>query len=317
MYGVAIYVRYPLFRLNQKNIQAALLMNILITGGNGQLGKDCEHVFKQHHTVTSVDVEDLDITNPDQVNAVAGKIRPDIIINCAAFTQVDLCETQKEAAENVNANGPQNLAKSARENDSLLVHISTDYVFDGKKKPPGFYTETNIPGPLSHYGRTKLGGERAVMNNTSNYIILRTAWLYGFYGHNFLKAILKKALNQPGTPFKIVSDQFGSPTWSFRLALQIEHLVNNKGRGVYHASSEGYCSWFEFAKYFLERLGIDHHITPCTTDEYPLPAARPKCSILENKRLKSEGLNLMGHWQTDLDEYIRQYGKQLISECRI
>jgi dTDP-4-dehydrorhamnose reductase len=291
-------------------------MNILITGSNGQLGKDCEHVFKKNHTITCVDIEDLDITNADHTDAYVRKIQPDIIINCAAFTQVDACETQRKAADNVNVNGPGNLAKSTRKNKALLVHISTDYIFDGNKKITESYVETNIPSPLSHYGRSKLAGERSVMNNTSNYIILRTAWLYGFYGQNFLKTILNKALRQPETQLKIVNDQFGSPTWSYRLALQIEHLIKNKGQGIYHASSEGHCSWYEFAKYFLEKLNVAHNIIPCTTDEYPTPAVRPKCAILENRRLKNENLNIMQHWQKDVDEYIHQYGKQLITDCQ-
>jgi dTDP-4-dehydrorhamnose reductase len=291
-------------------------MNILITGGNGQLGKDCERVFKKNHTTTCVDIEDLDITDPDQVDVVVKKTRPDIIINCAAFTQVDACETQKKAADNVNVNGPENLAKSARKNNSLLVHISSDYVFNGKKESTESYVEKDFPSPQSYYGRTKLTGERSVLHNTENYIILRTAWLYGFYGHNFLKAILKKTLNQPETQLKIVNDQFGSPTWSFSLAIQIEHLVKNKGWGIYHASSEGSCSWYDFAKYFLKKLDVPHNITPCTTEEYPTPAIRPKCSVLENQRLKKANLNKMNHWQTDLDKYIHQYGDRLIQESR-
>jgi len=288
-------------------------MNILITGSNGQLGKDCEHVFKKNHTITCVDIEDLDITNADHTDAYVGKIKPDIIINCAAFTQVDACETQRKVADNVNINGAQNIAKSARKYNALCIHISTDYIFDGKKNPGESYVETNIPSPLSHYGRSKLAGERSVMNNADNYIILRTAWLYGFSGQNFLKTILNKTLRQPETQIKIVNDQFGSPTWSFRLALQIEHLIENKGRGIYHASAEGYCSWYDFAKYFLEKLDVDHNIIPCTTSEYPTPAVRPKCAILENRRLKNENVNMMEHWQKDVDEYVRQYGKQLIA----
>lgn len=291
-------------------------MNILITGGNGQLGKDCELVLKKNHTTTCVDIEDLDITDPVETDAFIGNIRPDIIINCAAYTLVDACETQRDTAWNVNVTGPENLAKSARKNNALLVHISTDYVFNGEKTPGESYTEKDTPSPLSYYGVTKLSGEQSVITNAPEFVILRTAWLYGFYGHNFLKTILKKALNQPAAQLKIVNDQFGSPTWSFRLALQIEHLVNHNGRGLYHASSEGYCSWFEFAKFFLERLNIEHNIRPCTTNEYLLPAARPKCAILENRQLKAENLNIMQHWQKDLDEYIDQYGKQLIRDCR-
>jgi dTDP-4-dehydrorhamnose reductase len=291
-------------------------MNILITGSNGQLGKDCEHVFKKNHTITCVDIEDLDITNPDQVDAFIRKVQPDIIINCAAFTQVDACETQRKIADNVNINGSENLAQSARKNNSLLIHISTDYIFDGKKNPGESYVETNIPSPQSHYGRSKLAGERSVMNNADKYMILRTAWLYGFYGQNFLKAIHRKALSQPEGQIKIVNDQFGSPTWSFRLALQIEHLIKNKGRGIYHASAEGYCSWYDFAKYFLEKLNVPHNIISCSTSEYPTPAVRPQCAILENRHLKNENVNIMQHWQKDVDEYIRLYGKQLITDCQ-
>jgi dTDP-4-dehydrorhamnose reductase len=287
-------------------------MNILITGGNGQLGKDCELVFSDKHQTTCIDIEDLDITDPDQVEDIVKTIKPDITINCAAFTQVDACETHRKAADNVNVNGAENIAKSARKNNSLLIHISTDYVFDGKKNPGESYVETNIPSPLSHYGRSKLAGERSVMNNADNYMILRTAWLYGFYGQNFLKTILNKAIKQPEAPLKIVKDQFGSPTWSYRLALQIEHLIINNGRGIYHASSEGHCSWYEFAKYFLEKLNVAHNIIPCSTDEYPTPAVRPKCAVLENRHLKSENLNIMQHWQKDVDDYVHQYGKQLI-----
>jgi len=150
------------------------------------------------------------------------------------------------------------------------------------------------------------------MNNADRHIILRTAWLYGFHGQNFLRTILTKALKQPETQLKIVNDQFGSPTWSYRLALQIEHLIKNKGQGIYHASSEGACSWYDFAKYFLEKLDVAHNIIPCTTEEYPTPAVRPKCAILENRRLKNENLNIMQHWQKDVDDYVHQYGKQLI-----
>jgi dTDP-4-dehydrorhamnose reductase len=291
-------------------------MNLLITGGNGQLGRDCFQVFKDRFQTTCVDIEDADITNPEQVDTMVTQTRPDIIVNCAAFTAVDACETQRDAAWAVNAVGPQNLAVSARKNKALLVHISTDYVFNGRKPPTDSYIETHIPSPLSHYGRSKLSGERAVINNTDNFMILRTAWLYGFHGHNFLKTILKKTVNSPETRLKIVNDQFGSPTWSWRLALQIDHLIKNKGQGLYHASSEGSSSWYEFAVYFLEKLNIPANIVPCTTEEYPTPAVRPACSILENRRLKNENLNIMRHWQKDLDDYVRQYGDRLVAECR-
>lgn len=290
-------------------------MNILITGGNGQLGKDCENVFSQNHKVTSLDIEDIDITDFIKLDTSITDIKPDVIINCAAFTNVDACETQKEAAWAVNVTGPENLARCAKNHGARIIHISSDYVFDGGKKPPDTYVETDPTGPLSFYGKTKIEGENAVKHNTDDFIILRTAWLYGFNGHNFLKAILKKALTNPGQSLKIVNDQYGSPTWSFRLARQISHLIDHQAQGLYHASAEKYCTWYELADYFLEKIGVSCDITPCTTKEYPLPAPRPGCSILENKRLKTKGLNLMESWQTDLNLYIDQYGAQLIQDC--
>ncbi|RJP84075.1 MAG: dTDP-4-dehydrorhamnose reductase [Desulfobacteraceae bacterium] len=291
-------------------------MNILITGGRGQLGSDCEQVLKTSHEVTCIDIDELDITDSDSVNQVAGRIRPDTIINCAAFTQVDACETQTETAWRVNAAGPENLARWASAHGARLVHISTDYVFDGGKTPPETYLETDTPNPLSGYGKSKLAGEQAVAAATNDFIILRTAWLYGFHGHNFLKTILKKTLAEPERRLTIVDDQYGSPTWSFRLAQQIRHLLENNARGFYHASAEGYCTWFGLARYFLEKLDIPHQISPCTTDAYPLPATRPPCAILENRRLNDAHLNIMEPWQQDLDLYINRFGPALIEECR-
>ncbi len=290
-------------------------MNILITGSNGQLGKDCERALKPAHTLTCVDIENIDITDVSQIDTAIKAIRPDVIINCAAFTNVDACETRQKAAWAVNVTGPENLAQCAKKYNSRIIHISSDYVFDGKKEPPETYVETDPTGPLSYYGRTKLEGENAVKKNTKDFIILRTAWLYGFNGHNFLKAILKKAMTNPAQPLKIVNDQYGSPTWSYRLAQQISHLIDHQAQGLYHASGESFCTWYEVADYFLEKIGVSCDIIPCTTDEYPLPAIRPGCAILENKRLKTKNLNLMQPWQTDIDEYIDQYGTQLISEC--
>ena len=291
-------------------------MKFLITGANGQLGKDCETVFKNKHQLTCVDIEELDISDTDQVADFVQQVQPDVIINCAAFTRVDACESDRQNADKVNITGPENLAKAGRKTNSLLVHISTDYVFNGNKKPGEAYIETNIPSPVSHYGRTKLAGERSVMNNAKDYMILRTAWLYGFYGQNFVKTILKKALKEPEKTLKIVNDQFGSPTWSYRLALQIDHLIENNGRGIYNASAEGYCTWYAFARYLLEKCDIGHRIEPCTTEEYPTPATRPKCAVLENRRLKNEKCNVMRHWQTDLDEFLIQYKERLIRECQ-
>ena len=322
IFPFVVFVKVPILRYrniftNQTvNLKQDKIMNLLITGANGQLGQDCQKVFQDRYHITSIDIEDADIADPAQAAAVVENTRPDIIINCAAFTQVDQCETDKDTAWRINADGPGILAQNAQKIGALMIHISTDYVFGGQKPPTSAYLETHVPGPLSEYGRGKLRGERAVLGNTNNFMILRTAWLYGFHGHNFLKAILKKALSGQTTPLKIVNDQYGSPTWSFRLALQIDHLIKNNGQGLYHASSEGSCTWYEFAAYFLEKLNVNCDIVPCTTAEYPTPAVRPQCSILENRRLKNENLNIMNHWQKDLDDYIQQHGDRLIAECR-
>lgn len=291
-------------------------MDLLITGANGQLGNDCAQVFRDAHSVTRVDIEDLDITRKDQVHGFIEKIRPDVIINCAAFTQVDLCETKKDLAWAVNVTGAENLALAAAHCGALLVHISTDYVFDGKKPFPDAYSETDEPAPLSYYGITKREGELAVIRATDNHLILRTAWLYGFFGTNFIKTIVKKALAAPDASLKIVDDQFGTPTWSMALARQIAALVQTPARGLYHASAEGACSWFEFARYFLEKLRVPCPIIPCATLDYPLPAVRPACSILENKRLTAEHVNHMRHWKQDLEEFLSLYGNKLLAQCR-
>lgn len=290
-------------------------MNILITGAKGQLGADCGQIFREGHRVTAVDIDELDIANREAVEAAAGRLRPQVILNCAAFTQVDACETQTETAFRVNAQGPENLARWAAANSAILVHVSTDYVFDGNKTPPETYTETDAVNPLSAYGNTKLAGEQAVIRAGGEYLILRTAWLYGGQGHNFLKTILRKTLMEPKRRLTIVNDQYGSPTWSYRLALQIRHLLENNARGLFHASAEGYGTWFDLARYFLEKLNVPHHIAPCATADYPLPARRPACAILENQRLKELGLNVMEPWRADIDRFVAQFAPQLTAEC--
>ncbi len=290
-------------------------LKIIIFGGNGQLGKDCQTVFKNDYQIISVDIDTLDISNIEAVRNLIRKTQPEILVNCAAFTRVDACETETESARSANVTGPQNLAICAKEVSSRLIHISTDYVFDGKKPPPHPYVETDTPHPLSYYGKTKLEGERAIARHTDNFVILRTAWLYGFYGNNFLKTILKKTLS--GASLKVVNDQFGSPTWSHRLACQIKRVVESAARGIYHATSEGHCTWYDLAKYFLEKMNLPHDIHSCRTEEYPTPAVRPKNSILENQRLKAEELNIMKHWRDDVDEFIEQFGQKLIRECSI
>ncbi len=291
-------------------------MKIMVCGGKGQLGKDVARVLDGAHTVLSIDLDELDITQAPDFEHAALKFKPDAIVNCAAYTAVDSCETERELSWSVNVSGPGNLARYVDVHGGQLIHISTDYVFDGQKPVPDAYTETDETHPLSYYGRTKLEGEKAVRQATDRHIILRIAWLYGVVGHNFLKTMLRLALADPTRRLAVVDDQYGSPTWSYRVALQIQHLIQNGGNGIYHATSEGYCTWYDLAQYFLDKMGVSHTLVPCTTQEYPTPAPRPKNSILENRRLIDQRCNLMVAWQADIDQFVATFKDRLLEETR-
>jgi dTDP-4-dehydrorhamnose reductase len=289
-------------------------MKVMITGAKGQLGNDCAQVFGKTNQIIAVDLDELDITRSADVDAFIEKNKPDLIINCAAHTGVDACETEKESAWAANVSGPLNLAESVKRWGGHLIHISTDYVFDGRKPASEYYVEEDETNPLSYYGKTKLAGENAVRKITERHTIVRTAWLYGAMGHNFLRTMLKLARANPATELKVVNDQFGSPTWSYRLALQIEKLVEKGARGIYHATAEGVCTWFELANYFLNKMEVPHRLVPCTNDEFPTAAVRPKNSILENRRLKEAGIHIMAPWQDDVAIYVEQFGAQFLQD---
>jgi dTDP-4-dehydrorhamnose reductase len=291
-------------------------MKIALIGKHGLLGSDCLQVFSRIYELVALDIEELDITDYSQVEEMVQGLHPEVVLNCAAYTRVDACEQERDLAYRLNVTGVRNLAASLARHGGRLVHISTDYVFDGSKPVPESYSEDDAVGPLSYYGRTKLQGEQAVMQELDDYVIVRTAWLYGRRGQNFLKTMLRLALNHPASQIRVVDDQFGSLTWSYRLAEQLTQIIEKGGQGVYHATSEGYATWFEVASVFLAGMGIVAHLTPCTTADYPTPARRPKNSILENRRLKAQGLNLMRPWQDDLHEFILANRAYLIQEAR-
>jgi dTDP-4-dehydrorhamnose reductase len=291
-------------------------MKILITGAAGQLGSDSVKVLGRAHTIVARSSQELDIADPGAVATVVRETRPDIVLNCAAFTKVDDCESKQGHAWKVNAQGPKNLAESVERYGGLLVHISTDYVFDGLRAPPKPYVETDAPAPVSCYGKSKLEGEEVVKRTTDRAVIVRTSWVYGITGHNFLKTMLRSALLNPKRTLTVVNDQCGSPTWSHRLARQLERIIEARATGLYHAASENYCTWYELALHFLSTMDVEHNIEPCTTADYPTPAVRPKNSILGNKRLTREGINLMKPWSTDVDEFVATYREELIAEAR-
>lgn len=287
-------------------------MKILLTGSSGQLGSECKEVLKSDYEVIAPDKIEFDITSWDNVIASINQLSPDIILNCAAFTKVDECETEKKLSERINVEGPRNLAQGAARYDKIIVHISSDFVFDGRKRLPQPYFEDDPMAPLSFYGQTKMESEMAVKQNARNYLIIRSGWLYGIMGDSFLKKIIRLALEKGQEPIPVVNDQFGSPTWSYRLAQQIKVLIDNRKDGVYHATAEGYCSRYEWAKYLLEKMEMKTPVIPCSSREYPSPATRPVNSILENRQLKVEGVNIMHHWQRDLDIFIDTYGERLL-----
>ncbi|MCP4682766.1 MAG: dTDP-4-dehydrorhamnose reductase [Desulfobacterales bacterium] len=292
-------------------------MNILICGSRGQLGNDCTQVLQRSHEVQRFTSKELDICDPEVVNEVFGKVEPNVVINCAAFTKVDECEMKKELAWKVNVEGPGNLGIASKRIGAQLIHFSTDYVFDGKKQAPETYTEQSATNPVSYYGISKLEGEEAIRNAIDEHIILRTAWLYGIKGQNFLKTMLRLSLEYPFREITVVNDQFGNPTWSFQLALQVEKLIEARGKGTYHATSEGYCTWYELATCFLEKMEVPHSIIPCSTKEYPTPAKRPVNSILENQRLNQAGINLMDHWKIGLEQFVSMYKEDLMIEAKV
>ncbi|MCI5209258.1 MAG: dTDP-4-dehydrorhamnose reductase [Candidatus Electrothrix sp. ATG2] len=290
-------------------------MNILITGAGGQLGQDCLMIIGKEHSVHGRTSGQLDITQPDHVQREMSRLRPDAVVNCAAYTAVDKCESEQEACQAVNATGAAHLADACAASGTRLIHISTDYVFAGNKPVPEFYTEQDPVGPLSVYGTTKLAGEQAIEQRMDNFFILRTSWLYGMEGNNFLKTMLRLAMNDPERTIRVVDDQYGSLTWTKTLARQINALLSSELTGIAHATAEGFSTWYGGAKYFLQALGVNFSLEPCTTAEYPTPAHRPANSILENSFLEEQNINLMQDWQQDIDAFVAQYREALLAEC--
>lgn len=292
-------------------------MKILLLGSKGMLGSDCKKVLDREFEVIAPDRKELDIISWDRVTEQLQRYKPHVILNCAAFTDVDGSERETFLVRKVNVEGPRNLAQGSARFNCKLVHISSDYVFGGLKTVPQPYFEDDSMDPISAYGTSKMQSEIAVKENAPDYIIVRTGWLYGSEGGNFIKSLLAKALKtRKKQSLKVVNDQYGSPTWTYRLAHQINELVKNGARGTYHATSEGYCSRFEFAGHVLDKLKIKVDLEPCSLEDLSQPAKRPVNCILENRLLKKQGLNIMPHWREDVDIFLDYYGEKLIKEAK-
>lgn len=263
------------------------MANILVTGANGQLGTELRNRgFSLLDEVFYTDIEELDITSTNAVCSFIENHDIDTIINCAAYTAVDLAEENEDKARKINCDAVENLAKASVRYGCLLIHISTDYVFDGMAEEP--YTEKSPTNPLCVYGKTKLEGERIIKKSGCMYIILRTAWLYSPYGHNFMKTIYKLAHERK--EIGVVNDQWGSPTYAGDLAeiiirmMEVDELPELEG--IYHFTNEGKCTWFDFAKEIVMLSGADCTVKPLTTEEYPTKAKRPAYSVLDKSKIK-------------------------------
>ncbi|MBY2275575.1 dTDP-4-dehydrorhamnose reductase [Clostridioides difficile] len=285
-------------------------MKILITGSNGQLGKELvnqleainQSINQPKYVILATTRSDLDISNQTNVDNFILHNKPDVVVNCAAYTKVDACEDNIEIAYKINALGVRNLAIASEKVNAKLIHISTDYVFNGFYKYP--YREDNKTEPNSVYGKSKLMGEKFVEQFSHKYFILRTAWLYG-NGNNFVKTMIKLSLENKEV--NVVNDQFGTPTSTVDLAKIIIRIMETEHYGVYHATCEGECSWYDFAKKIFKLKNIDIKVNPIKSNEFKCKAPRPLYSVLDNFMLKLIGLNSFRKWEESIEEYLERY----------
>ncbi|MDI3483436.1 MAG: dTDP-4-dehydrorhamnose reductase [Methanobacteriaceae archaeon] len=275
-------------------------MRIFITGATGMLGKDLVKTLSDHKIIT----KRVDITILEDLLDFIGRSKPDMIIHTAAFTDVDAAESEKNKAYKVNVLGTRNVTLAASKVNAPIVYISTDYVFDGEKRE-GYY-EFDKPNPINFYGLTKYLGEVCVRDLTNKFYIVRTSWLFGKHGRNFVKTILKLA--EENEKIQVVDDQIGSPTYTLDLAKAIGKLIKKQAYGVYHITNSGHCSWYEFAKEVFKEADINISLEPVTSNEFKRPARRPKCSILKNYNWKMEGFPTLRDYRLALQDYLRGLG---------
>jgi dTDP-4-dehydrorhamnose reductase len=276
-------------------------MKVLIIGSEGMLGHDLVEILSKENEISTTTIDTLDITDIEKTIATVKNIEPDVVVHAAAFTDVNGSEDKKDLAYKVNGIGTRNIAVACKETDSALVYICTDYVFDGEKGSS--YQEYDQPHPLSVYGKTKLQGETYIRDILSKFYIVRTSWLYGYHGPNFVTTMLKLA--ETMDTISVVNDQIGSPTYTLDLAIAISKLIKKPAYGIYHITNSGECSWYEYAKEIFEMAGITIEVKPVSTEEYPQPAPRPKYSVLENYNWKMEGFPEIRNYKNALQEYMK------------
>jgi dTDP-4-dehydrorhamnose reductase len=294
---------------------------VLLTGATGQVGRELMAAFGPVANVLAPTRTELDLEHPETLRAAVRSLRPDIVLNAAAYTAVDRAEKDVERCTAVNALAPATLAEETARSNALLIHYSTDYVFDGTKRSP--YVEDDDPAPLNVYGRTKLAGERAIAAAGGPHVILRTSWIYGTTGTNFLRTMLRLASEQP--EIRVVHDQVGAPTWSRRLAWATAQLVarwpsagGEEASGVYHLSAAGSTTWYEFACAILTSESGPHarrpvRVVPTTSREFVTPAARPSYSLLDNGKVRNRFGVVMPDWRSDLNEVLGRLPVDLLA----
>lgn len=272
-------------------------MKILLTGRSGQVGSELQEIL---HPAMATDRATLDLADADAIRRAVRAAKPDVIVNAAAFTAVDKAESESDLAMRINGAAPGVLAGEARNSGALLVHFSTDYVFDGSKRSP--YTETDAPNPFGVYGRTKLEGEARIRAAGCRYLIVRTAWVYG-RGGNFVRAILRQA--EKGAALRVVNDQIGAPTWARDIARVIADLLAKRVEGTFHVSAAGAASWYEVALEILRVAGLAVEVRPVSTAEYGAKAPRPAYSVLDNGKLRASGVTPISDWRGRLAEHLK------------
>ena len=278
-------------------------MKVLVTGTKGQLGYDVvNELEKRGHTAVAVDIEEMDITDAVSVERVITEAEVEAVIHCAAYTAVDAAEDNVEICRRVNAEGTENIAKVCKKLDLKMIYISTDYVFDGEGERP--WEPDDERHPLNVYGQTKYEGELAVEKYLEKYFIVRIAWVFGVNGKNFIKTMLK--LSETHEELNVVDDQVGSPTYTYDLAVLLVDMVESDKYGRYHATNEGLCTWYEFAKEIFRQAGVEVNVNPVTSDMFPAKAKRPKNSRMSKEKLDANGFHRLPTWQDALERYLSE-----------
>lgn len=279
-------------------------MKVLVTGVKGQLGYDvARELQKRGHEAVGVDIDEMDITDAAAVERVMTEVQPDAVIHCSAYTAVDRAEEDIEICRRVNVDGTENIAKICKKLDCKMLYLSTDYIFSGDGERP--WEPDDEASPLNAYGQSKYDGELALKKYVEKYFIVRISWVFGINGNNFIKTMLR--LGRENGAVKVVDDQIGSPTYTYDLARLLVDMIESDRYGAYHATNEGICSWYEFAKEIFRAAGMDNvSVTPVKSGEFPVKAKRPKNSRMSKEKLVTNGFSLLPAWQDAVARYIKE-----------